>query len=166
MLGEKSWIYSQLHAVHGVPGRWLCQKMCGNGGQNIQNNSEVIMRQLLAKFCPARRRGQPDVCLRSNLISLSSRPLLSPLADRDNVQLGLWPLTRHPHSSTRPRTPPRLSTAQPRKQQPTRCPQTFSYGIHLPTLQNNPLDSACLQFLELFRVLTDACHSRPPGCLL
>jgi hypothetical protein len=87
MLGEKSWIYSQLHAVHGVPGRWLCQKMRGNGGQNIQSNSEVFIRQLLAKSCPACRRGQPDVCLRSNLVSLPSRPLVSPLADKDDVQL-------------------------------------------------------------------------------
>lgn len=87
MLGEKSWVYGQLHAVHGVPGRWLCQKMCGNGGQNIQNNSEVFIRQLLAKFCPARRRGQPDVCLRSKLVSLSSGPLLSRLPDGDGVEL-------------------------------------------------------------------------------
>ena len=87
MLGEKSWVQNQLHAVHGVSGRWLRQKMCGNGGQNIQDNSEVFVSQLLAKSCPARRRGQPDVCLRSNLVSLSSCPLLPPPADGDEDQL-------------------------------------------------------------------------------
>lgn len=61
--------------------------MRGNGGQNIQINSEVFMRQLPAKSCPARRRGQPDVCLRSNLVSFSSRPLLPSLADEEDAQL-------------------------------------------------------------------------------
>ena len=112
MLGEKSWTNGQLHAVHGVPGCWLCQKMCGNGGQNIQNNSEVFMRQLLAKSCPARRRGQPDVCLRSNLVSLSSRPLLSPLAEGDDAQLRTMatnetsPLLDMPQDTTAAGDPP------------------------------------------------------------
>lgn len=86
-MGEKGCIYGRLHAVHGVPGRSLRQKMCRNGGQNIRNNSEVFVRQLLVKFCPARRRGQPDVCLRSNLVALSSHPLLLPLADGGDVRL-------------------------------------------------------------------------------
>lgn len=103
MLGEKSCIYRQLHAVHGVPRRWLCQKMCGNGGQNIENNSEVFIRQLLAKSCPACRRGQPDVCLRSNLVSLSSHPLVMPLADEDDAQLRTMATNE---------TPPPLDTAQ------------------------------------------------------
>jgi len=119
MLGEKSWVYGQLHAVHGVPGRWLCQKMCGNGGQDIQNNSEGFIRQLMAKSCPACRCGQPDVCLRSNLVSLSSRPLVSPPDDKDDVQLRTMatnetsPLLDTPQGTTAACDPPASTPPAP-----------------------------------------------------
>lgn len=164
MLGEKSWVYRQLHAVHGVPGRWLCQKMCGNGGQNIENNSEVFMRQLLAKSCPARRRGQPDVCLRSNLVSLPAILWSCRQPTKTTSSYGPWPLTRHPHPSTRPRTSRRLATRHPLYQQRPREQQTLLSGIHPPTLRTRPLDLGrhLSQISRIFRAQTDVCHSRPP----
>ena len=164
MLGEKSWVYRQLHAVHGVPGRWLCQKMCGNGGQNIENNSEVFIRQLLAKSCPACRRGQPDVCLRSNLVSLSSHPLVLPSAHEDDLQLRTMATNE---------TPPPLDIAQgitaagdPPSSVPAAPAAPTDFIVWNPP-SNTPNQTSSLgtfpsQISRFFRAQTDVCHSRPP----